>query len=320
MSLALSEASGSYPTGRGLQITPCDAALGVQITGVDLRRVDDATFKIIHEAWLDNIVLICRGQEFTDEELVRFARRFGTLELSPSKHERASHQVHDGPPEITVVSNVKQNGVPIGELGDGEVVWHSDYAHRDVPAGARMLFAREIPPARLGGNTCFLNAYAAFDTLSDEMKQRLSGKTFKPDTTLDANLNLRLGAKPASDIREAPGPRHPIISTHPETGCNSLFLGRREKAYINGLALEESEVLLDQLWAHLTQRQFVYEHQWALGDLVIWDNRCALHRRGPFDGDSRRIMHAAQVVGHRPVEAPDALTRAPHPRYAKSRH
>ena len=118
-----------------------------------------------------------------------------------------------------------------------------------------------------------------------------------------------------ADIREVPGPSHPIVSTHPETGHNMLFLGRRHGAYVNGLSLEDSEALLDQLWDHCTQERFAYEHTWSVGDVVVWDNRATLHKRDAFNSDSRRVLYAAQVEGHKPFEAPDALSRAAHPRF-----
>ena len=111
-----------------------------------------------------------------------------------------------------------------------------------------------------------------------------------------------------------PGPSHPVISTHPETGHNLLFLGRRHGAYVNGCSLEESEALLNRLWAHCAQPRFWYEHKWSTGDVVVWDNRATLHRRDAFDSNSRRVLYAAQVEGHRPYEAPDALSLPPHPR------
>ena len=141
---------------------------------------------------------------------------------------------------------------------------------------------------------------------------RLIALLFKFDTA----MKLRPGASLDDDIRHTPGPSHPIISTHPDTGCNSIFLGRRHAAYVNGCTLEESEALLDELWALCTQPQFCYEHQWAKGDVVVWDNRCTVHRREPFDPTLRRVLYAAQVEGHRPFEAPNALSRPAHPRAA----
>jgi taurine dioxygenase len=248
-------------------------------------------------------------------------RRFGTPVTSSGLHqrnlaERAGNRLYNLPPEVTIVSNVREGGEAIGILGDGEVVWHSDFSFKERPTAARMLVAMEVPPQALGGNTFFLNCYAAYDALSPELKQRLSGVTIKQADIIDTAMKLRPGASLDADIRAVPGPSHPVISTHPETGHNLLLLGRRHGAYVNGRSLEESEALLDELWAHATQPRFCYEHRWRAGDVVVWDNRATLHRRDPFDAKSRRVLYAAQVEGHRPYEAPDALARPPHPRAA----
>jgi taurine dioxygenase len=180
-----------------------------------------------------------------------------------------------------------------------------------------MLVAKEIPPNEKGGNTMFLNCYAAYDALTAAQKKRIAGKTIKQGNTVDTAMKLRPGASLKDDIRYTPGPSHPIISTHPETHANTLFLGRRHSAYVNGLSLEESEALLEELWAHAAQPRFCYEHVWAVGDVVIWDNRATLHKRDSFDSTERRVLYAAQVEGHKPFEAPDALNLPPHPRAAR---
>jgi len=302
-----------------LDVVPADAALGAEVRGVDLTQLDDTTFGAIHESWLHHLLLVFRGQSLTAEDLVRLVRRFGTPVTSSNLHkrdleERAANRLYNLPPEVTVVSNVRDQGQAIGILGDGEVVWHSDFSFKERPTAARMLVAIEVPPRERGGNTMFLNTYAAYDTLPESMKRRLSGMTIKQANIIDTAMKLRPGASLDEDVRKTPGPSHPIISTHPETGGNMLFLGRRHAAYVNGLPLEESEALLNELWAHATQPRFCYEHRWSMGDVVIWDNRAALHRRDPFDPETRRVLYAAQVEGHRPYEAPDALARAPHPR------
>ena len=306
-----------------LDVVPMKAALGAEIRGVDLSRLDDATFRKIHEVWLDNLLVVFRGQSMVAQDLVDLVRRFGTPVTSSNLHqkkleERTANQVFNLPPEITVVTNVKENGRPVGILGDGEVVWHSDFSFKEKPTAARMLLAVEVPPSELGGHTFFMNCYAAYDALTEDMKKRISGKTIKQADIIDTAMKLRPGASLHADIRTVPGPSHPIISTHPETGGNMLFLGRRHGSYVNGLSLEESEALLDELWAHAAQPRFSYEHEWALGDVVVWDNRAILHRRDPFDSDSRRVLYAAQVEGHRPYEAPDALSRPPHPRFRQT--
>jgi taurine dioxygenase len=304
-----------------LQVVPAEAALGAEVRGIDLTRIDDRTFDAIHDAWLDHVLLVFRGQSMGAEDLVKLVKRFGTPVSSSNLHqrnleERTANQIFNLPPEVTVVTNVKENGRAVGILGDGEVVWHSDFSFKERPTAARMLLAVEIPPAELGGNTYFVNCYAAYEALSDDMKKRIAGKTIKQANIIDTAMKLRPGASLSDDVRTTPGPSHPIISTHPETGRNMLFLGRRHGAYVNGCSLEESEALLDELWAHGTQRRFGYEHRWVVGDVVVWDNRATLHRRDPFDSKSRRVLYAAQVEGHRPFEAPDALVLPPHPRHA----
>jgi taurine dioxygenase len=302
-----------------LRVVPVDAALGAEIRGVDLTKLDDATFNALHDAWLKNVLLVFRAQSLRAEDLVNLVRRFGTPVTSSNLHqrdlkERAANELYSLPPEVTVVSNVQEGGKTIGILGDGEVVWHSDFSFKDRPTAARMLVAMEIPPAELGGNTFFLNCYAAYDALPDDQKKRLTRKTIKQANIIDTAMKLRPGASLDDDVRTTPGPSHPIISTHPETGCNTIFLGRRHAAYVNGCSVEESEALLNELWAHCTQPKFCYEHRWALGDVVVWDNRATLHRRDAFDSQSRRVLYAAQVEGHRPYEAADALSRPAHPR------
>jgi taurine dioxygenase len=302
-------------------VVRCQAALGAQICGIDLKTISDVTFKALHKAWLDNVLLVFRNQTLTAEDLVVLIKRFGIPVSSSNLHqrdlkERTANQLFNLPPEVTVVTNVKENGKAVGILGDGEIVWHSDFSFKEKPTAARMLVAMEVPPRDKGGSTFFLNAYAAYDALPADFKKRISGKTIKQGNIVDTAMKLRPGASLNDDIRHTPGPSHPIISTHPETGCNSVFLGRRHAAYVNGCTLEESEALLDELWALCVQPKFCYEHHWAKGDVVVWDNRATVHRRDPFDPTIRRVLYAAQVEGHRPVEAPNALSLPAHPRAA----
>jgi taurine dioxygenase len=256
-------------------------------------------------------------------DLVNFARRFGTPVTSSNLHqrdlsERTANRLFDLPPEVTVVTNLQADGKPVGILGDGEIVWHSDFSFKERPTAARMLLAREIPPAGQG-KTYFVNCYAAFETLSDAMKHRVAGKSIKQANVVDTAMKLRPGAKLDMDVRDLPGPSHPIVATHPKTGRSMLYLGRRHSAHVNGLSVADSEALLDELWAHATDPRFCYTHLWQVGDVVVWDNQATLHKRDAFDASTRRVLYASQVEGERLVEKPDAFSRAAHPRFAASR-
>jgi taurine dioxygenase len=304
-----------------LIVQPMPAALGAEISGVDLHQLNDQAFGTVHRALLEHLLIVFRGQSLSAQDIVELIRRFGTPVSSSNLHqrdlaERTANQLLNLPPEITVVTNLRENDQPIGILGDGEVVWHADFSFKERPTAARMLYAVEVPANSLGGQTTFLNCYAAYDTLSDAQKRRISGKSVKQANIVDTAMKLRPGASLDEDIRMTPGPSHPLISTHPETGANLLFLGRRHGAYVNGMTLPESEALLDELWAHATDPRFAYTHEWACGDVVVWDNRASLHRRERFEATARRVLYAAQVEGHRPVEAADALSRPAHPRFA----
>jgi len=317
--MATTSAAPSRDRFEQLEIVPSEGALGAEVRGIDLKELDGLTFEHLHRAWLDQVLLVFRGQSLSPQDLVDLVRRFGTPVTSSNLHqrdlaERTANRLFDLPPEVTVVTNLRENGKPVGILGDGEIVWHADFSFKERPTAARMLLAVEIPPRELGGDTFFINCYAAYDALTPDFRKRLSGKTIKQANIVDTAMKLRPGASLDDDIRTIPGPSHPIISTHPETGCNALFLGRRHGSYVNGCSLEESEALLDELWAHCTQPRFGYQHRWAVGDVVVWDNRATLHRRDAFESTSRRVLYAAQVEGHRPVEAGDALARPPHPR------
>ena len=300
-------------------VVPTGAALGAEVRGLDLRDLDDAAFKQLHPIWLEHMLLLFRGQKLTADDLVTLVKRFGTPVTSSNLHkrdlaERTANQVFSLPPEVTVVTNLQQDGKPVGILGDGELAWHADFTFSERPTAARMLLAVEIPPSK--GHTYFINCYAAYDTLPDDLKRRISGKSIKQSNIVDTAMKLRPGASLEADIRTFPGPSHPIISTHPETGRNILFLGRRHGSYVNGLSIEDSEALLNELWAHAIQPRFIYEHNWQVGDVVVWDNRATLHKRDAFDSTARRVLYAAQVEGHKPYEAPDALGLPPHSRYA----
>jgi len=283
-------------SGAKIEIIPIDDALGAEIRGVDLADVDAATLRKIHGAWLEHIVLLFRNQTLSDQQLADFSRHFGELDLAPPMETEGGAVGH---PEILVISNVKENGKAIGTLGDGEAIWHSDMNYMEEPPTGSLLYSIEVPPD--GGDTGFSNMYTALETLPDDIRGRIEGLGIKHDSSTNSGGYLRTGAEPVTDVRDCPGAVHPIVRTHPETGRKCLFVGRRRYAYIMGLPLEESEKLLDEIWAHATKPEFSWHHQWRVGDVLMWDNRCAMHRRDAFDPSTRRVMHRTQIKGSRPV-------------------
>lgn len=292
------------PGTTSIAVIPTGAALGADIAGVDLSKpVDVEIFKAIETAWHRHLVLRFRGQQLDDPGLLRFARLFGELDRAPL---HAGHEVEDPFPEITVMSNIKVNGKSIGNLGHYEAEWHTDMSYNDLTPIGSVLYSIEVPLA--GGNTGFADMYAAYDTLPVELKRAITGRLCKHDSSRNSVGELRKGFKEVTDPREAPGAVHPIVRTHPATRRNALFLGRRRNACIVGLPLDESENLLETLWVHAAQPQFTWYQQWKVGDLIIWDNRCAMHRRDAFDPDSRRLMHRTQIKGDKPFFDPATVT------------
>jgi len=274
-------------------VIPTDGGLGAEIRGVDLRRLGDDAFAEIRRAWLDNLVLLFRGQELTDPDLISFSRRFGELDLAPIQE--TGRRFVEGIPELYIVSNVLKDGEPIGSLGHGEAVWHTDMSYLPDPPMASMLYALEIPP--FGGNTAFVNMYSVYEALPADLKRRITGLRSKHDGTYNSGGYVRQGATATDDPRESPGVFHPLVCTHPETGRRMLYLGRRRNAYIEGFDLAESEALLDALWSYTDLAEFAWHTVWQVGDLVLWDNRCTMHRRDPFDPGARRVMHRTQIKG-----------------------
>ena len=289
---------------KSIEVVPTACALAAEILCEDVKRLSDETMTEIRNAWLSNLVLLIRGQRLTDPEFIAFGRRFGDL-LFGTKRPAGMKPRDESAPEINVISNVIENGLKLGNLGDGEALWHTDRSHQMEPLSASILYALETPSQ--GGDTFWANMYLAFETLPDDVKIRIATLTIKHDADLDSAGNARADFK-------GTGADHPIVRTHPETGHSALYLGRRTNSKINGLPQKESDELLDFLWAHATQQEFVWRHQWRVGDLVVWDNRCTNHYREAFDPNSRRILHRLQAKGTRPFTAPDALTRPRHSR------
>ena len=292
---------------RGVTVRPTGAALAADIEGVDLSEpLDPETLAAIKRAWAENLVLRFRGQTLSDDDLMRFSRHFGELDWAPIAAARVKVPGEDryvevapeGRQYVMVISNVIEDGQPIGQLGAYEAIWHTDMSYVAEPPSASALYSLEVPPS--GGDTGFCNMYLAYDTLPAELRRQVEGRLCRHDASRNSAGELRRGFVDAPDPTQTVGAEHPIVRTHPVTGKKALFLGRRRNAYVVGLKLEESEALLDALWAHCSRPEFTWYQQWRAGDLILWDNRCVMHRRDAFDPATRRVMHRTQIKGDRP--------------------
>lgn len=273
--------------------------MGAEVTGVDLRRLDDAGFGRIHEAFLAHQVLALRDQAMTPELQIAFSRRFGPLE-----DQLNAHYTVEGYPEVLVLSNDIKDGKPVG-LIDGGDFWHSDSSHRDRPSMATMLYAVKNPDH--GGDTEFANMYAAYETLPDDLKRRIAGLKGIHAVSKLRNKRVTVSSRrpDAKDFYEKqksiPDQIWPLVRTHPETGRKALYVSPRFTIGIEGLPEDEADGILDQLFSHQVREEFLYRHKWRDCDLVIWDNRCVIHHAtGGYVYPDVRTMHRTVIAGDRP--------------------
>lgn len=276
---------------QSVEIVPLSPALGAEIRGVDLRQpLPEETAHLIRKAWNDHLVIRLRGQNMSEEDQVRFGETFGPLNQSAKK--RAHHNANN--PAIMLISNIRENGQLIGALPDGEMHYHTDQSHQEKPCSGTMLYALEVPS--VGGDTLFANCYTAYETLSDEMKQRLEGKRALHAYDYD-NASTRRGTV----LREGvPHAVHPVVRTHPETGRKALYVNRLMTLRIEDMDPQESEDILQTLFDHIEQPAFVWGQVWKPGDVVLWDNRCTVHARTDFSAAERRLMRRVTILGEKP--------------------
>tara|TARA_R110002110_G_scaffold114167_4_gene283148 strand:+ start:9713 stop:10561 length:849 start_codon:yes stop_codon:yes gene_type:complete len=267
-------------------------AIGARVTGVDLRGgLDDATMKEIHQAWLENFVIVIPGQDLSGDDQIAFTEWFG-----PRQEVRTVKVVDEGPQNFMYVANKKVDGMD-GVLPDGEMQFHTDQCYYETPSRATILFALEIPAE--GGNTKFANAYRAYESLDDAMKSRLKGLTALNVYDYDANATVKAN----ESSPDAPRYVHPVVIRHPETGREVLYVNRLMTDHIVGMDRAESDALLEDLFQVLEEPAYCYEHVWTPGDLVMWDNLCTLHARTWFDPSMTRVLRRTTVAGQAPEAA-----------------
>jgi len=275
-----------------MKIKALSTHIAADTEDIDLTQdLSPSIISTIRNAWDQYLVLRFRGQKISDDDLLRFSGYFG--ELDPPGPNPYGVTFLPKYPEINVISNLKSTkGIPLGNLGDGEAVWHADMTYIDEPPSGGILHALEIPLGQ--GHTYFANMFEAYKTLPDLLKDSINGKVLIHDSGHNSAGMIRKGYEEVSDPRQIPGARHPLI-TKDNQGREALFLGRRPHAYIIGMDVPESDALLDKLWEHATQNTWVWHNEWQVGDLLMWQNHYVLHRRDGFDPQSRRLLHRTQL-------------------------
>jgi taurine dioxygenase len=273
-----------------MEVVPLSSALGAEIRGVDASRpLDDRTFAAILDAWHRHLVILLRGQTLDEEQQVRFAERFGELSPIHTSHHSATNKA------VMYIGNRKKDGKIVGALPLGEMQFHSDQCYRERPAMGTMLYSIEIPAE--GGNTLFANAYRAWEVLPAEVRQRVDGRKAVQVYDYDGGV---LDRKHMVAPKDGMSFAHPVARTHPATGRKALYVNRLMTHHIEGLPHEESERLLGLMFETIERPEFIYEHRWRIGDLLLWDNRCTLHARRDFNPGENRWMRRVTIMGDRP--------------------
>ena len=276
-------------------------SLGGKIVDLDIsNKLTQDQINFINQSWDERLVLVFKKQNLDDYKLINFSKYFG--ELDPPGPNPYGITFLPEFPEINVISNVKnEQGTPIGNLGDGEAVWHADMTYLQLPPKAGILYALEVPENQ--GNTHFANMALAYNELPNKLKEKIDDKILIHDSAHNSAGMLRKGYSEVDNPSETPGARHPMVITDKNTNKKLLFLGRRPHAYIIGLELEESENLLNEIWEHATQEKFTWTQKWEKGDLLMWKNLNVLHKRDAFDPNTRRVMHRTQIKGEMEITA-----------------
>lgn len=280
-----------------MQIRALDAAFGAEVLGLDLGLPLAAEdFRRIHRAHLDHHVLVFREQRITPAQQIAFSRRFGELQIHVLKQ-----FLLPGHPEILIVSNIVENGQPVG-LGDAGKFWHSDLSYKELPSLGSMLHAQELPEE--GGDTLFADMHKAWDSLPEALRKAIEGRTAAHSYTaryseprFEGNWRPTLSAAQLAEVREVV---HPIVRTHPENGRKALFVSEGFTTRIVGLPADESAQLLAELYAHSVRPEHIYRHRWQAHDLVFWDNRSLIHLAGGCPAHLRRKLYRTTIQGDAP--------------------
>ncbi|MCD5974440.1 TauD/TfdA dioxygenase family protein [Pseudomonas quasicaspiana] len=297
MSSASLASSPVQAASQQFEVRPFAANVGAEIVGLDLSRpLNDADFARVHRAHLDYHVVVFRDQQITPQQQIDFSRRFGVLQIHVLKQFLLANH-----PEILIVSNIVENGQPLG-LGDAGKYWHSDLSYKELPSLGSMLYAQELPSE--GGDTLFANMHLAWDTLPEHLRKAVEGRSAVHSYTSryrDGHnaQNWRPTLTP-EQLAQVVVVSHPIVRTHPENGRKALFVSEGFTTHIVGLPEDESQQILNELYAHSVRPEGVYRHKWAPNDMVFWDNRSLIHLAGGTPDHLRRRLHRTTIQGDAP--------------------
>jgi taurine dioxygenase len=274
---------------------PLGPALGAEIIGLDISKpLDDETIQDLYDTWRDNIVLLFNKPDMSQEEQLRFAACFGKLGERPKPKEAQPEDYSKLDAAFMLVTNIRENGKPIGTLPDGEMMFHHDTIYKPQPHIGTLLYAIEVPS--VGGNTKFTNLYKAYDALPDDIKQKIESRKALHLYDYD-RIAERNTAAGAGDLLERCS--HPVAITHPRSNRKALYVNRLMTAEIEGLAPDESEEILNVMFDIAERPEHVYEHVWTPGDLLLWDNLCSSHARTDFSDGEVRLLRRCQVEAER---------------------
>lgn len=281
-----------------VSVVPIQGSCGADIIGFDFEHLHPGQVETVRQAWRDYGVLRFRGYNITTQQHVNFSNLFG--HHVPVKGSSIGHEEQE---EITVISNVKVDGKPIGTLGNVDLEWHSDSWYFEKPPCGQILHAIQLP--RVGGNTYWVNMYAVYDALPESTRKIIEGRLIQFDIVYDAYDRLRPGQeKPESDdFRLWKHVRHPIVRTNPYSGKKAVYVGylNAERNWIVGLPLEKSTAILNEIYGYINSGDYVFKQQWQPHDIIMWDNRCTMHRRDGWEGNDARVMHRTGTGMEKPI-------------------
>jgi taurine dioxygenase len=294
---AASHASSAQAPGQQFDVRPFAEKVGAEIVGLDLSRpLNDADFARVHQAHLDYHVVVFRDQQITPQQQIDFSRRFGVLQIHVLKQFLLANH-----PEILIVSNIVENGQPVG-LGDAGKYWHSDLSYKELPSLGSMLYAQELPSQ--GGDTLFADMHLAWDTLPEPLRKAVEGRnavhSYTSRYSHGHNADNWRPTLSAEQLAQVAVVSHPIVRTHPENGRKALFVSEGFTTHIVGLPEDESQAILTELYTHSVRPEGVYRHKWQENDMVFWDNRSLIHLAGGTPDHLRRRLHRTTIQGDAP--------------------